>query len=137
MFIQKALKFRRRWISSDHHFPHRRLTRGTVVAHLLDLILNTFRIDVHFHVDGLLNASPFGGLQIIGHEVAVVHDLVTFDPIQREGLQIPKMLVCVDDRYHNPPLHTKINYLTILEERIGGNVLNSFCGSGLFEILKS
>jgi len=30
----------------------------------------------------------------------------------------------------------KINYLTILEERIGGNVLSSFCGSGLFEILK-
>jgi len=30
----------------------------------------------------------------------------------------------------------KINYLTILEEKIGGNVLNSFCGFRLFEILK-
>jgi hypothetical protein len=38
------------------------------------------------------------------------------------------MLVCVDNRYHDSPLHLKINYLTILEERIGGNVLNSFCG---------
>jgi len=30
----------------------------------------------------------------------------------------------------------KINYLTILEEKIGGNVLNSYCGFRLFEILK-
>ena len=64
----------------------------------------------------------------------MVHDLVTFDPIQRKGLQIPKMLVCIYNRYHYSPLHMKINYLNILDDKIGGNVSNSGCRSGFFEL---
>ena len=59
-------------------------------------------LDVDLHVDGLADPQPLGRLKIVLHQEVTVDRLHAFvlEPRQGQFLEVPEMLVCVNDRNH-------------------------------------
>src|SRR5262245_19669695 len=54
-------------------------------------------LHVHLHVDGMLDAGPGDGGEVVLHHVTAVEHGSRFDPGQVELLPIPKMLMTIDN----------------------------------------
>lgn len=58
------------------------------------------RIDVHFHVNGLDDVQSLGRFGVVAGDVAAGKDGAFLDPVKAELVQVPQMLVRIDDRDH-------------------------------------
>ena len=83
--------------AGDHRTNHRIVGALAQLDDVFRLGFLLRRIDVHFHVDALDDVQSLGGLEVIGHEVVLGEGRPFRDPRELELLDVPEVLVCVDD----------------------------------------
>ncbi|KKL16202.1 hypothetical protein LCGC14_2497950, partial [marine sediment metagenome] len=81
---------------TDVIVPNADFVSGTVTNWGLGNLVG--RVDGHFHVDRLDHVEAFGRLEIVFRQEASIQQGVVLDPLQAKLLQIPKVLMRVDDR---------------------------------------